>query len=328
MPKRLAPRHSHSHNEYRKQATRQYRNAVINISRIDLNLFVVFDAVYTERGITRASETLKLSQPAISHALGRLRKLVGDPLFIRQGNAVTPTPLAHELIGPIRRALAEIQGSLLQLSVFDPKVSQREFKVGMRHIIESSTIPLLMNRINQSAPNVKISSVHHNRADFHNQLTTETIAAVVDVMLPLSHNIHHHFLGGGKMVVVARQGHPAVNGGITLKRYLEHDHILVSSRRVGPALEDNELARMGHQRRVRLRCQHYWTACTVVSGSDMLLTMPERYARPINEALGNQLVPFPGDMSAHDLYLYWHASADNDLANQWLREQIIALFPQ
>jgi DNA-binding transcriptional LysR family regulator len=301
---------------------------VINISRIDLNLFVVFDAVYSERGITRASETLKLSQPAISHALGRLRKLVGDPLFIRQGNAVTPTPLAHELIGPIRRALAEIQSSLLQLSAFDPKVSQREFKIGMRHIVESATIPSFMDRIIQAAPNVKISSVHHNRADFHNQLSTETIAAVIDVLLPPTHNIHHKFLSGGKMVVVARAGHPAVGDSIDMDTYLKHDHILVSSRRVGPAHEDNEMARLGFQRKVKLRCQHYWTACTVVSNSDMLLTMPARYAHAINDPLGNKVVPFPIDVSALDLFLYWHASADNDPANRWLREQIIAHFQE
>jgi DNA-binding transcriptional LysR family regulator len=300
--------------------------AMVNISRIDLNLFVVFDAIYTERGITRASETLKLSQPAISHALGRLRELIGDPLFVRQGNAVTPTPLAHELIGPIRRALGEIERSLIQLSEFDPKVSQRDFKIGMRHIIESALIPSLMNQIKDAAPEVKISAVHHNRAVFQTQLASDALAAVVDVMLPLSHNIHQKFLGGGKFVVVARKDHPLVKGEISMATYLEHDHVLASSRPSGPGMEDLELARLGFQRKIKLRCQHYWTACKVVSTSNMLLTMPERYAQSTNMPLENQIVPFPLDISSQDIFLYWHASADNDPANRWLREQIVDSF--
>ncbi|OGB25498.1 MAG: LysR family transcriptional regulator [Burkholderiales bacterium RIFCSPLOWO2_02_FULL_57_36] len=299
---------------------------MIDISRIDLNLFVVFDAIYTEGGITKASDTLKLSQPATSHALRRLRKLVGDPLFVRQGNAIMPTALAHELIGPVRRALGELEGSLNQLSTFDPAVSKREFKIGMRHIVESTAIPELMNEIRDSAPHVKISAVHHNRAGVQTQLSTGTLAAAIDVLLPNTTGINQRYLGGGKMVVVARKGHAAVQGRISMAAYLEQDHILVSSRRLGPGIEDYELSRLGFQRSVKLRCQHYWTACKVVSASDMLVTMPERYARATNDPLENQIVPFPIDIPAHDIFLYWHASAENDHANRWLREQLVASF--
>ncbi|OGB22457.1 MAG: LysR family transcriptional regulator [Burkholderiales bacterium RIFCSPLOWO2_02_FULL_57_36] len=299
----------------------------MNISRIDLNLFVVFDAIYTGGGITRASETLTLSQPTISHALGRLRKLLNDPLFIRQGNAVTPTALAHELIGPIRRALAEIEDSLNQVSTFDPSVSEREFKIGMPYIVEFEIVPDLMNTIKDSAPSIKISAVRHNRSDFHTQLSTGLIAVAVDVLRPLSNDIHHKHLSTGKLAVVARKGHPAVDDGqITMASYLEQDHILASSQRLSPGLEDYELARLGFQRHIKLRCQHCWTACKVVSTSDMLFTMNEHYGRSINELLGNQLVPFPTDIPPLDLFIYWHASVDNDHANRWLREQICASF--
>ena len=299
---------------------------MINISRIDLNLFVVFDAIYTEGGITRASDMLKLSQPATSHALRRLRELIGDPLFIRQGNAITPTPLAHELIGPVRRALGEIEGSLNQLSTFDPATSEREFKIGMRQVVESAAIPELINEINDTAPHVKISSVYHNRASFQTELSTGTLAAAIDVLQPRDHGIRHKQLAGGKMVVVARKGHPVVQGRISMASYLEQDHILASSRRLGPGIEDYELSRLGFQRRIKLRCQHYWTACKVANQSDMLVTMPERYARATNDPLENQIVPFPIDIPAHDIFLYWHSSADNDHANRWLREQILVSF--
>lgn len=300
--------------------------ARMNISRIDLNLFVVFDTIYTEGGITRASEALKLTQPAVSHALGRLRTLVGDPLFVRQGHAMLPTPVARELIGPVRRAIGEIEGSLRQLSDFDPQTSQREFKIGMRPLMESATIPALMQQIGAVAPHVKIASEHHNRSDFQTHLTTGALAAVVDVLLPLTHNLRNQRLAAGRMQVVARKDHPLVQGSISLASYLAQDHVLASSRKNGLGMEDMELSRLGLQRQIKLRCQHYWTACKVVSTSNLLLTMPERYARATNEPLGNQLIPFPIDINARDIFLYWHASAENDPANRWLRENIIASF--
>ena len=120
---------------------------MLNINRIDLNLFIVFNAIYTERGITRAGDSLKLSQPAISHSLARLRELIGDPLFIREGNSVTSTPVADHLIGPVRKALREIERSLLQLSEFTPELSPLEFRIGMSLVLESLTMPLLVDTI-------------------------------------------------------------------------------------------------------------------------------------------------------------------------------------
>ena len=297
-----------------------------NISRIDLNLFVVFDAIYTEASITRASEALALSQPAVSHALARLRTLLDDPLFVRSGHSMQPTPVARELIGPVRRAIGEIDGSLRQLSAFDPGTSQREFTIGMRSIVESTAIPDLMQQISGSAPGVQVSAVHHSRTDFQSDLTSGALAAVVDVLLPLTHDIHNLRLTGGAMVVVARKDHPVVQGSISLQTYLAQEHVLASSRKTGPGIEDMELSRLGYQRRIKLRCQHYWTACKVVSTSDLLFTMPERYARASNGPLGNQLIPFPIEISAHDIFLYWHASAEHDPANRWLRDNIIATF--
>jgi DNA-binding transcriptional LysR family regulator len=99
-----------------------------------------------------------------------------------------------------------------------------------------------------------------------------------------------HFVravGGAQM---ARKDHPVVQGHIRLDTYLVQEHVLASSRRTGPGIEDIELSRLGLQRRIKLRCQHYWTACKVVSASDLLFTMPERYARSTNAALGKQLV--------------------------------------
>jgi len=125
------------------------------------------------------------------------------------------------------------------------------------------------------------------------------------------------------LCVVARAGHPQADAALDLDTYLRLDHVLTSSRRSGPAPEDAELSRHGLQRRVRLRCQHYFSACRVVSQTDLVLTMPESYARIASAQWACQLLPFPLPTPTLDAVLYWHAQLDADPANAWLRERLL-----
>jgi len=103
---------------------------------------------------------------------------------------------------------------------------------------------------------------------------------------------------------------------------------VVSSRRRGLGIEDYELSRQGLKRRIRLRCQDYFAACRVVRETDLILTMAERYAGIVNRLFSNTLLPFPLDMPSYDAYLYWHANADADPANRWLRSVLVAAFQE
>jgi DNA-binding transcriptional LysR family regulator len=298
----------------------------MNISKVDLNLFVVFDAIYTEGSVSAAARKLNLSQPALSHSLARLRTLVGDPLFERQGQRMVSTYVARNLIEPVRAALRGLELTLNQMGGFDPANSTRRFGLAMRDVLESATLPALMRLLGDSAPNIDIASARVPRRDLVAELSLGNIDAAIDVLLPLPPDIRHARLAQENTVVVARRGHPAIRkgGSITLDQYLASSHVLVSSRRQGPGLEDFELSRLGHVRRVRLRCQHYVSAARVVSETDLLLTMPDRYAHIVNEQFGNQIVPLPSGFSvpAWELYLYWHVGVEHDPANAWLREQI------
>lgn len=297
-----------------------------NISRVDLNLLVVFEAIYAEGNITRASETLHLTQPALSHALARLRELMDDPLFVRAGNRMVPTALAQEIIAPVRRALSEIEGTFRQLHKFDPASSTREFRLGVRHVVEATTLPAIAARTATVAPGLRISSVAYERDNLYSELASGGLDLAIDVLLPHAEGLRHELLLSGRMVVVARQGHPRVQGTIDLPTYLDLDHVLATSRRSGPGVEDFALHRLGHQRRVKLRCQHFSTACEIVARTDMLLTMHERYAQALNAPLANRILPLPFEAPVHELYLYWYAGADGDAGNRWLREQVRAAF--
>ena len=298
----------------------------MQISRIDLNLLVVLDAIYTEGGITRAAEKLHLTQPAISHSLGRLRELFRDPLFAREGRAMVPTPLARNLIEPVRKALRGLEVTLNELESFDPATTQKRFNVAVRDVLESVVLPPLLDRVGRAAPSVDVHAVQVGRRDLESELAAGTLDAALDVLLPMSDQVRRERISVDRHVVVARKGHPQVKRGLSLPAYLKQHHVLVSSRRSGPGLEDVELSRQGLSRRIRLRCQHYFAACRVVSETDLILTMPGHYARIANRQFGNQILALPFDMPPLDAYLYWHANVDKEPANRWLREQLAQAF--
>jgi DNA-binding transcriptional LysR family regulator len=297
----------------------------MHISKVDLNLFIVFEAIYAEGSITRASLKMNLTQPAISHALNRLRQLFDDPLFERQGHVMVPTPLARSIIDPVRQSLRGFEVTLNGAERFDAATSGRSFSLALRDVLEASVLPPLMARMAQDAPTVGLNTLQVGRRELESELAAGTLDAAIDVMLPLSNEIHRTLLAADQTVVLVRRDHPLVRDGrgLDLDGYLALEHIQTSSRRRGPGLEDFELSRLGLQRRVRLRCQHYFAACRVVSQTDLALTMPERLARVVNQQFGNQILPFPLQMPSLDIYLYWHANIDTDPAGLWLREQII-----
>ncbi|MBY4945585.1 LysR family transcriptional regulator [Cupriavidus respiraculi] len=294
----------------------------MQLARIDLNLFVVFDAIYTEGSITAAARQLNLTQPAVSHALGRLRTLFDDPLFERRGQGMAPTPLARSLAGEVRTALQSFARTLQDTPHFEPGATVRRFTIGMRDALESTLLPPLMSRVAAVAPQVDIAAVRFDRREMESELLAGTLDTAIDILLPVSPAIHHAPFMADPMVVLARKDHPLIRKELTLDRYLAAEHVHVSSRRRGAGLEDQALHRMGLTRRVRLRCQHYAAACRVVSCTDLLATLPLRYARIANEAYGNRLLSLPFKVPTLELHLYWHAGGENDGANRWLREQL------
>jgi len=294
----------------------------MHISKVDLNLFIIFEAIYAEGSITRASLKMNLTQPAISHALNRLRQLFDDPLFERQGHVMVPTPLARSIIDPVRQSLRGFEVTLSGVERFDAASSERGFSLALRDVLEASVLPPLMARVAREAPAVGLNTLQVGRRELESELAAGTLDAAIDILLPLPNDIRRTLLATDRTVVLVRRDHPLVNGKLDLDAYLKLEHIQTSSRRRGPGLEDFELSRLGLQRRIRLRCQHYFAACRVASQTDLALTMPERLARVVNQQFGNQILPFPLQMPSLDIYLYWHANVDNDPASLWLRGQI------
>ncbi len=299
----------------------------MHISKVDLNLFTVFECIYTEGSVTRASQKLHLTQPAISHALARLRLMFDDPLFVRQGHTMVSTPLARNIIEPVRLALRALEVTLLDAGKFDAALATNQFNLALRDVLESTVLPPLLKSITTLAPHINLAANQVERRELVGELAAGTLDLAIDMLLPLPNEIRRQKIVQDTTVVVLRKDHPALQGGaLDLGTYLQGEHILASSRRKGMGLEDFELSRLGLSRNIRLRCQHYFAACRVVSQTDLLLTMPEGYARIANQQFDNQIVPLPLAMPSWDVYLYWHQNVEDDPANLWLRGQVIQAF--
>jgi DNA-binding transcriptional LysR family regulator len=214
--------------------------------------------------------------------------------------------------------------TLNKVDRFDPASASKTFTIGFPSaVLESVVLPKLLRNVFKLAPRVDISAVRAERHELESELSAGTLDAAIDMLMPLSEDIRRQRLRGEWYVVVARRNHPSVRAGLDMTTYLEQDHIQASARRRGLSMEDFELGRHNLRRRIRLRCQHYFAACQVVSETDLILTMPESYARIINPQFNNQLLPFPLKVPVFDTFLYWHVNAENDPANAWLRQQLI-----
>ncbi len=290
----------------------------LDISRLDLNLFRVFDTIYRERNLTRAAGILCLSQSAVSHAIGRLRMQLGDPLFVREGQGVVPTPLADRLWPDIQDALALFRQAVHRSQVFEPARDITQVTLAMNDELEPGILPVLVRALRAAVPEVRVSSVRLDRASLRADLAAGRLDCAIDIAQPVSPDLCHALLLQDDFVVVSR-----VSRVLDTEAYLAAQHVTVSSRRTGRAVEDLGLARLGLERQVVMRCQHYEAACRIVAESDLLLTMPRRQAEAINTAVGNVVLELPVPLAGIELHLYWHRQREADPANQWLRERVV-----
>lgn len=294
-------------------------SALPDLSRLDLNLFRVFATIYRERNLTRAAEILCLSQSAVSHAIGRLRTQLGDPLFVREGQGVVPTPLADRLWPDIQEALALLRQAVHRSQTFDAARDITQVTLAMNDELEPGILPVLVRSLSQAVPLLRVASVRLDRVSLRADLAAGRLDCAIDIAQPVSPDLGHELLLQDDFVVVSRAPR-----ALDRKAYLAARHITVSSRRTGRAIEDLGLSRLGLERQVVMRCQHYEAACRIVADSDLLLTMPRRQAEIISARVGNAVLPLPLPLPGVELHLYWHREREADPANRWLRARVMA----
>jgi DNA-binding transcriptional LysR family regulator len=290
-------------------------------NRIDLNLFRVLDAIYTYGGVSAAARVLHLTQPAVTHALKRLRDHLGDPLFVRQGNRLLPTEKVRTMMPAVQAHLEGLHASAHAQPRFDPVRLDLEFTIGFRDILESIALPVLLKRIERDAPHVRVVSHRIAANEVDRELRAGTLNLVVDRPLRVGPQIARQQLAEETLVVVMRQGHP-LSSQLKRNDYLAAQHVTVSPFGEASAL-DVLLGQSGTFRQVRLVCQHYFSACQIASGTDLLLTVPRSYALHLSSLLPIAMLPLPIKLKAFPILAYWHESTNDDPAHAWFRQCVI-----
>ena len=296
----------------------------MNLNKVDLNLFIVFDAIYTEANLTRAGQIVGITQPAVSNALARLRETFNDPLFVRTAQGMVPTPMAQNIIGPVRNALQLLRVSVQESRTFNPLQANKTFRISMTDLTEAVVLPPLFQRLRRLAPNVKIESMLAKRRETTKELAAGRLDFAMDAPLNTDPQVRHVKLLEDRYVCAMRRRHPLAKDKLSVEEYLSLSHIHISSRRSGLGMVDLALGKMGQQRKIALRSQHYMMATQVIQQTDMAVTVPERFARRHDLFQ----VPLPVDIPPLETHIYWHESTDQDPANRWMREQMIEIAQQ
>lgn len=299
----------------------------MHIAHLDLNLLRVLQAVYLQRSVTAAAADLHLSQPAVSHALGRLRSTLDDPLFLRQGSALVPTPYTRGVIADVQAALRLLENTLGGSATFSEATSQRRFVIGVYDALEMYAVPKLVVGLMRSAPGIRVTSLPIDARTLDADLATGILDAAIDFVRPLSKDLRTCVIARDDLVVLCRKRHPIIRAGaLALKQYLAAEHVVICPDRDGVTIEDSELARRGLSRTVRARTQRYVSAIEIVANTDLLLTMPRSYARVVNAVARNSVLNLPFTAPKLDYHMYWHRSVEADSGVRWLRDQITKAF--
>lgn len=290
----------------------------MQLAQIDLNLFVVFEVIYAEGNLTRASEILHVTQPAVSNALARLRQTFDDPLFVRAGRRMLPTPVAQNLIGPVREALRRLQGGIEAHSRFEPATADRVFHLAMRDLATSLVMPRLLGPLRERAPGLRLQCHQMERQEIEPELAAGKLDFAIDIPQLGRGPLRGLPLLRDDYVCVMRRGHPLARRALTLEGYLALPQVTVSGRRHGRSYIDLALGRIGERANTVLRLPHYQPAFHVVLGSDLALSAP----RSLVAWYDVEVRELPFEVPPLDSVLYWHRNAEHDPANVWMRAQI------
>jgi len=296
---------------------------------MDLNLMRVFRAIYEEGSLTVVADKLGLTQPAISYSLGRLRELLGDPLFVRSRHRMEPTPAAMRLFEPISNGLDLMHNAVQSHLVFDAANSRRTFRLSMSDLGEMAFLPPLCEHLARHAPQVRIEIDPVSMGETVDALRQGVLDLAIGHMANLNPMTQHVVLFSEAYVGMVRAGHPLARlSTVTREDFLSMPHILVSSNSNAHHLFEDLLLVQGVHRDVALQVPHFTVVPDILERSDMVCAIPHRIARQFNRHGGFHIFPLPISIPSSDVAVHWHRRYEHDASNTWLRELIIRLLKE
>ena len=294
---------------------------LMNLNSLDLNLLVALDALLKEANVSRAAMRIGLSEPAASHALQRLREVIGDPLLVRSGARMELTPRAQALRGPLAQALDQVR-SLFLPDDFDAARSERHFRLMMPDLAVELLMPPLMEKITRGAPNVTIDVVPWRGP----AIFTPEFARTIDLVISIGDafkGFHRQRLYTDSDALAVRRGHPA---GARLKKrdaFLNARHVAVVIRGQNEDLIDGWLRTKGIERRIVLVVPGYIEALHVAARTDLVAFVPRRLIGALSKQLSLVTVTPPFDPGTDEQFLFYPTRAQMDPGSIWLRKLML-----
>jgi DNA-binding transcriptional LysR family regulator len=296
----------------------------LNINTVDLNLFLVFRAIYATRSVTAAGDRLCMTQSAVSNALKRLRDRFNDPLFVRTPGGMQPTPMALQLFDLVEEGVLKFTQAIDRARTFDPATSDRLVRIAMNDVGHSVLLPTIMSAIRETAPGVRLETLAPSSEQETRRLLLDgEIDLALGSWQPLGPGFHQQTLFDESFALLLRNGHPMSGRAPTIEEYLNVEHVTyrpsgASELALQSALSDEGILA---RRKVVLTAAHFVGLAAVVASSDFVLTLPCRLAAVMEKGEpGVTVVPVPFFLPPFPVLMQWHDRFDTDGGHGWLRQ--------
>jgi DNA-binding transcriptional LysR family regulator len=300
------------------------------LDRLDLNLLYVLVALADHRSVSSAAAKLGKSQPGVSSALAKLRTFFADPLFVRAGNSMQPTPRAVELIKAARDVLDRVGAGIVSAPAFDPKTSSRTVTLALSDVGEVVFLPAILKELREKLPHALVRSVSLPAADVPGHLESGDIDLAIGYFPDLERtNFFQQALFADTFASLIRIDHPVTARKLSIKQFLQLEHAVVRAESRTEEVIERFLARKRLRRRVVLETPHFASAPIIVAQSDLIVTIPEplaRYFCSVSAAL--RVVELPFTPPRIQLKQFWHRKFHHDARSRWLRALIYGLFQE
>ncbi len=298
----------------------------MKLKSVDLNLLVSFDALVSERSVSRAAEKLGVTQSALSHALKRLRVVFGDPLLRRGPRGMEPTERALSLRESVKAVLAEIHSIVSTRIVFDPATTRRTFKLSMSDAMNMEALPLIVRSLRRTAPNIDLVVTTSGPRDTCSRILNDEVEMAIGVFPHIPAEITHRELYRDELVCVADKGNPRLKRGrMDEQSYLRSPHVTVAANLDSGVQLDDIFAAMGFARRVVATVPHYTAVAGLVRGTDLVAHTRRRLINVLRTSANLAVFPIPAPFQVPDLLFeqIWHPRYERDAGHRWLRDLIL-----
>jgi len=293
----------------------------------ELQLLYVFDAIMTERSVTRAADRLAMTQPAVSNAISRMRQIWNDPLFVRKGRNIEPTSYALSLWDQVSDPMFALTNAV-SATQFDPGTSKRRFRIAVTDMFVELVWPQLIELLEREAPAVDVHAVPYTPEGTHHDLREAHVDLAVGVLTQHDHSLRSTWLFEGGYLLAMRADHPLAGRPITMDEFLSARHLLVTMSGDAHGFVDSYLDQKGHSRRIASTVNHFSIVPKILRASDLIAAVPELISQDCGFVNGLWMGELPFSVDPTSLYLIWHARHDRDPGIVWLRTHVERLLQE